>query len=77
MLGDELTQLAAVNGAISDWWPVTSGILQGSILCPILFIILISDTDVGVEWIFKVLDDAKMGGAVDSTEGQEALQKDL
>lgn len=76
MLGDELTQLTVVNGTISGWWPITGGIIWGSILCPILFIILISDMDVGVEWIFKVSDDTKLEGAVDSMEGQDALQKD-
>lgn len=76
MLGDELAQLAVVNGTTSGWWPVTGGIIQGSILCPILFIILIGDMDVEVELIFKVSDDTKLEGAVNSMEGQDALQKD-
>ncbi len=54
-------QRFSINGTASDWAPVTSGVPQGSVLGAVLFIIYISNIDVGLNnFIGKFADDTKI-----------------
>ena len=71
-------QKVVVNGKSSPWEEVLSGIPQGSMLGPILFVIFINDLPDVVEGQVKIFaDDTKLFKAIHSEEDSRELQKDL
>ena len=71
-------QRVVINGEASDWLHVTSGVPQGSVLGPLLFLIYINDIDFGVSSkISKFADDTKLGGKALTIGDCESIQKDL
>ncbi|KAF7236281.1 Granulocyte colony-stimulating factor receptor [Varanus komodoensis] len=71
-------QRVTISGESSGWQPVTSGVLQGSVLGLILFNLFINDMEEGVNsLLIRFADDTKTG-AVGTTEEQVLqIQKDL
>jgi hypothetical protein len=71
-------QRVILLGANSDWIGVKSGVPQGSVLGPLLFLIYINDIDEGVaSGLLKFADDTKIFGVVANNEDIKKLQGDL
>uniref|UniRef100_A0A3B3Q808 Reverse transcriptase domain-containing protein n=1 Tax=Paramormyrops kingsleyae TaxID=1676925 RepID=A0A3B3Q808_9TELE len=71
-------QRVVIRGTMSQWASVHSGVPQGSILGPLLFLIYINDIDTNTySKLVKFADDTKVGGVADTNLAAERLQRDL
>ena len=71
-------QRVRIRDSESSWLPVHSGVPQGSVLGPILFILYINDIIQDLEsGISLFADDAKVYRRIATTEDVESLQRDM
>ena len=71
-------QRAIVDGEISNWKSVLSGVPQGSVLFPILFLIYINDLEDDISSkVLKFADDTKVFRKVTNDTDKQSLQDDL
>ena len=72
------SQRVVVRGCHSAWAPVLSGVPQGSVLGPVLFILYINDLSDSVQSSIKIFaDDTKINRTVCGNSGHELLQQGL
>ena len=71
-------QSVRIGSSFSSTSPVTSGIPQGSVLGPVLFLIFINDLPEVVTSIVKLFaDDTKLYKEIESSQDCEQIQRDL
>ena len=71
-------QRVVVDGEVSNWKSVLSGVPQGSVLGPILFLVYINDLEEGVTGkILKFADDTKLFTKTKEIGDKQNLQDDI
>ena len=71
-------QLVAVNGVASSWADVLSGVPQGSVLGPLLFVVYINDPPEEIDTMVRMFaDDTKIFVDASSEANRIVLQADI
>ena len=71
-------QRVCINGEQSTWKPVFSGVPQGSVLGPVLFLIYINDIDLRINnWLLKFADDTKIFSKISDKASSDSFQGNL
>ncbi len=73
------SQFVQIPGGVSDTGPVSSGVPQGTVLGPVLFLILISDINSDIKHckISSFADDTRLYSAISNPYDCDKLQVDL
>ena len=73
---EDKKQRVQLNRHRSGWSEVSSGVLQGSVLGPLLFTIFIDDIDEEVLCeIYKLADDTKIARRVNTLHDRRSMQR--
>ena len=70
-------QRVALNGCTSSWSEVDSGVPQGYVLGPLLFLVYINDIDDNIiNKLSKFADDTNLFGKVSTDDQVESMRHD-
>ena len=73
-----LKQCVVINGTQSSYVPVTSGVPQGSVLGPILFLVYVNDMPEVIDCVIKMFaDDTKLYSKISTEQDKLCLQDSI
>jgi ribonuclease P/MRP protein subunit RPP40 len=70
-------QRVVLGEYMAEWRSVLSGVPQGSVLGPLMFLLFINDLSSGLQNLFLFADDGKIIGNASTQEEREILQADI